>query len=78
MKRTVFISHSSKDKAIGNEICRFLEANGISCWIASRDVTPGKNYGAAIIDSIKPRSPKSNLIAISAKLSGEFAARREP
>jgi hypothetical protein len=30
MKRTVFISHSSKDKAIGDEICHFLEANGIS------------------------------------------------
>lgn len=52
MKRTVFISHSSKDKAIGDEICRFLEANGISCWIAPRDVTPGKNYGAAIVDAI--------------------------
>jgi hypothetical protein len=52
MKRTVFISHSSKDKAIGDEVCRFLEANGISCWIAPRDVTPGKNYGAAIVEAI--------------------------
>src|SRR6266487_2424157 len=52
MKRTVFISHSSKDKAIGEEACHFLEANGVSCWIAPRDVTPGKNYGAAIVDAI--------------------------
>jgi TIR domain len=52
MKRTVFISHSSKDKAIGDEICRFLETNGISCWIAPRNVTPGKNYGAAIVEAI--------------------------
>jgi TIR domain len=52
MKRTVFISHSSKDKAIGDEICRFLEANGISCWIAPRNVMPGKNYGAAIVEAI--------------------------
>ena len=52
MKRTVFISHSSKDKAIGDEVCRFLEANGVLCWIAPRDVTPGKNYGAAILDAI--------------------------
>ena len=52
MKHTVFISHSSKDKAVGEEICRFLEGNGISCWIAPRDVTPGKNYGAAIVDAI--------------------------
>jgi TIR domain len=52
MKRTVFISHSSKDKAIGDEICRFLETNGISCWIAPRNVMPGKNYGAAIVEAI--------------------------
>jgi hypothetical protein len=52
MKRTVFISHSSKDKAIGDEICRFLETNGISCWIAPRNVIPGKNYGAAIVEAI--------------------------
>jgi hypothetical protein len=52
MKRSVFISHSSKDKLIGEEVCRFLEAHGIPCWIAPRDVTPGKNYGAAIVDAI--------------------------
>ena len=52
MKRTVFISHSSKDKAIAEEICRYLEDNGVGCWIAPRDVTPGKNYGAAIVDAI--------------------------
>jgi hypothetical protein len=52
MKRSVFISHSSKDKPIGEEVCRFLEAHGIPCWIAPRDVTPGKNYGAAIVDAI--------------------------
>src|SRR6266487_58946 len=52
MKRTVYISHSSKDKAIGEEACHFLEANGVSCWIAPRDVTPGRKYGAAIVDAI--------------------------
>src|SRR3982074_533639 len=52
MSRTVFISHSSDDKAIGEEVCRFLEKNGIGCWIAPRDVMPGKNYGAAILDAI--------------------------
>ena len=50
--KTVFISHSSKDIEIGDEVCRFLEGSGISCWIAPRDVTPGKNYGAAIVDAI--------------------------
>lgn len=52
MKRTAFISHSSKDRAIGEAVCNFLEQNGITCWIAPRDVTPGKNYGVAIVDAI--------------------------
>jgi hypothetical protein len=52
MKRMVFISHSSQDKKIAETVCNFLEKHGVLCWIAPRDVTPGKNYGAAIIDAI--------------------------
>ncbi len=52
MKHLVFISHSSKDKQIAQKVCLFLEAKGVSCWIAPRDVTPGRNYGAAIVDAI--------------------------
>ena len=52
MKRTVFISHSSADKDIADRACAYLERNGVPCWIAPRDVTPGKNYGAAIVDAI--------------------------
>jgi len=52
MKRTVFISHSSQDKKIADAVCNFLEKHGVLCWIAPRDITPGKNYGAAIIDAI--------------------------
>jgi TIR domain-containing protein/F5/8 type C domain-containing protein len=52
VKRTAFISHSSKDKAIGETVCNFLERNGIPCWIAPRNVMPGKNYGVAIVDAI--------------------------
>ena len=52
MKRTVFISHSSQDKKIADAVCNFLEEHDVLCWIAPRDITPGKNYGAAIIDAI--------------------------
>src|SRR5690606_31159563 len=30
-----------------------LEQNGISCWIAPRDITPGLDFAEAIIDGIK-------------------------
>jgi TIR domain len=52
VKRIVFISHASADKAIADRVCDYLEKHGVACWIAPRDVTPGKNYGAAIVDAI--------------------------
>jgi hypothetical protein len=48
----VFVSHSSRDKAIADAVCARLEGRGIRCWIAPRDVQPGLPYGEAIIDAI--------------------------
>jgi len=48
----VFISHSSKDKAAADAVCAILEQRKIRCWIAPRDITPGKEWGEAIIDAI--------------------------
>jgi hypothetical protein len=48
----VFVSHSSKDKAIADAACAALEAAGIRCWIAPRDIMPGMEYGAAIVDAL--------------------------
>jgi TIR domain len=47
-----FISYSSKDKVVANAACATLEAAGVRCWIAPRDIRPGHQYGAAIIDAI--------------------------
>ena len=47
-----FISHSSKDKPIADEVCATLERSGIRCWIAPRDIGPGDEYGAAIVHAI--------------------------
>ena len=38
----VFISHSSADSEVAKMLYRQLEARGISCWISSRDITPGE------------------------------------
>src|SRR2546423_6538641 len=73
MKHIVFISYSSEDKAIGEEVCRFLEAKGIACWIAPRDVTPGKNYGAAIVDAIDECSVFVLILSDKSNQSGQVA-----
>jgi len=39
--KSVFISHSSKDKAIADVIVYSLEQEGISVWIAPRDIPDG-------------------------------------
>jgi len=48
-----FISHSSKNKDTADNIVNNLEQNGISCWIAPRDIPAGINYGAAISKGLR-------------------------
>jgi len=48
-----FISHSSKDRPLANRLCSLLEKDGVSCWIAPRDVIPGAAYGAQIVRAIE-------------------------
>lgn len=52
MAHDVFISHSSKDKAIADAVCATLERDRIRCWIAPRDIQPSQDFARAIIDAI--------------------------
>ena len=52
MAHDVFISYSSKDKTAADALCATLEAHGIPCWIAPRDISYGSDYGEAIVDGI--------------------------
>ncbi len=49
MPYDAFISYSSLDKAQADATCAALEASGIRCWIAPRDIVPGAEWGEAII-----------------------------
>jgi len=52
MAYEVFISHSHKDKAIADAICHYFENEGIKCWIAPRDITPGSTWAGEITRAI--------------------------
>ncbi len=52
-KKHVFISYSSKEMDIAVKVCSYLEANGIACWIAPRNVDAGGNYPTQIVTAIK-------------------------
>lgn len=47
----VFISHAVEDKEVAQAICEALERHGIRCWIAPRDILPGKDWAEAITDA---------------------------
>ena len=49
MTHDVFISYSSVDRTAADTVCSILEQNGIGCWIAPRDITPGLDFAEAII-----------------------------
>jgi tetratricopeptide (TPR) repeat protein len=53
MAHDVFVSYSSRDKATADAIVASLEANGIRCWIAPRDILPGSDWGEAIVEAIE-------------------------
>jgi hypothetical protein len=52
MAHDVFISYAEEDKLAANSACTTLESEGISCWIAPRDIRPGAKWGQAIMDAI--------------------------
>lgn len=53
MAHDVFISYSSKDKPTADAVCATLESRGIRCWIAPRDVVPGEEYAAALVNALR-------------------------
>ena len=52
MGRDVFVSYSQPDRACAFELTSHLESNGISAWIAPRDVSPAAEWAEEIIDAI--------------------------
>ena len=75
MNPRVFISHSSKDKAVGDAACARLEARGHRCWIAPRDILPGREWGEAIVEGIA--ASKVFVLIFSANANESPQIRRE-
>jgi hypothetical protein len=48
----VFVCHSTEDALVAGQVCAMLEARGVSCWIAPRDVAPGSAWDESILSAI--------------------------
>jgi hypothetical protein len=75
MPHDVFISYSSLDKTAADAACAALEAAGLRCWIAPRDVTPGAEWGEAIIVAIN--QCRVMILVFSANANNSPQIRRE-
>ena len=53
MAHDVFVSYSSQDKPTADAIVASLEANGIRCWIAPRDILPGSDWSESIVEAME-------------------------
>ncbi len=72
MAHDVFISYSNHDKAVADAACAILENRGIRCWMAPRDVTPGMDWSAEIIDAIEASRVMVLIYSASANQSPQI------
>src|SRR3954470_5914103 len=75
MAQNVFISHSAKDKAVADAVCAALENAGIRCWIAPRDVQPGRSFAGEITRAIQ--QSKAMVLIFSAHSNNSQQVLRE-
>lgn len=53
MAHDVFISHSAHNREVADAVCDALEKTGIRCWVAPRDVRPGRSFPGEITRAIQ-------------------------
>src|SRR5271170_7516914 len=75
MAREVFISYSQPDFQCAMEMVGRIEAEGISCWIAPRDIRPSADWAAEIIEAIS--AARTMILVFSASSNDSPQVRRE-
>src|ERR1051326_2411156 len=75
MAHDVFISHSAQDKAVADAVCAALERAGLRCWIAPRDVQPGRSFAGEITRAIQ--QSKAMVLIFSAYSNNSQQVLRE-
>ncbi|HVW01017.1 MAG TPA: toll/interleukin-1 receptor domain-containing protein [Planctomycetaceae bacterium] len=73
MAPRVFISYSSKDQAKADELCAYLTAAGITCWIAHRDIPKGESWPKHIVNAIGECQEIVLLFSANSDASPEIA-----
>src|SRR3954467_10370003 len=75
MAHDVFISHSAQDKSVADAVCAGLEKAGVRCWMAPRDVQPGRPFAGEITRAIQ--QSKAMVLIFSAHSNNSSQVLRE-
>ncbi len=77
MATQVFISYCQEDAPKANQICGALENEGITCWIAPRNVPPGQEWPVAIASGIRSSRILVMLLSSHSHRSKQIAREAE-
>ncbi len=75
MAHDVFLSYSSADRVTADAVVNGLEAQGVRCWMAPRDIPAGTEYGQEIIEAVK--GCRLCVVIFSASANASPHVRRE-
>lgn len=75
MAHDVFVSYSSQDKLIADAACHALEAEGIRCWMAPRDLPTGLFWKSSVVEAI--RRAQLMVLIFSGKANNSSQVKRE-
>ena len=71
----LFVSHVSEDLAAATEIVGELERRGVPCWMAPRNIRPGKPFDDEIAEAID--ASRAMLLIFSERCNESEYIRRE-
>ena len=72
MSTRVFVSHASADQEFAQRLVSAVEAQGVKCWIAGRDVAAGANFQDEIVHAIQAAGAMIVIFSANANRSGEM------
>jgi TPR repeat protein len=75
MAHDVFLSYSTKNKSVADAVCAAVENAAIRCWMAPRDVQPGRSFAGEITRAI--HGSKAMVLIFSAQSNNSEQILRE-
>ena len=74
-EKTIFISHSTQDKAAVDAVCDAFDRAGLKYWISTRDIPDGANWSESIISGLN--SSQALVLIYSASANQSNYVKRE-